>query len=114
MPYAQVILASKESEWQGEVKGILYPNIHGSPPIDPLRLTATATEGRDAELNLEINHALYDAEAISKLLLEIQDSYYGLDVPPAPSFQRYLDYAAAIDTEAQAAFWHDQLHRAAP
>ncbi|RMZ84426.1 hypothetical protein DV738_g851, partial [Chaetothyriales sp. CBS 135597] len=107
MPYAQVVLADVQLPWhrleEPEQRGVL-----------PYSLTEERHHGPSVRLVLEIHHALYDAEAISLLLAEVQAIYHEQDLGPPSSFTSYLDYMLNLDTKATDEAWSTMLRGIEP
>lgn len=112
-PYVQVVLKEYHLPWQEE-------NSQKSPEtgLDPLMLPPwklqVILEGRTNYLILDIHHALYDAEAMSLLLNEIESSYSGYELAAPVPFDRYLDYMHEQGGEQMSIFWKSQLHDVLP
>ncbi|PGH14806.1 hypothetical protein AJ79_02822 [Helicocarpus griseus UAMH5409] len=61
-----------------------------------------------------IHHALYDGEAMSQLLEEIESVSFGISLPPAISFDLYLSQMIRMDIEAADRFWASHLSELSP
>ncbi|PGH18000.1 hypothetical protein AJ80_04621 [Polytolypa hystricis UAMH7299] len=60
-------------------------------------------------LLLSIHHALYDAEAMTQLLVEAEMVSLGKELPPAVPFDLYLEEMVSLDTKKSDSFWCQYL-----
>ncbi|KAK6003449.1 hypothetical protein QM012_009220 [Aureobasidium pullulans] len=60
-------------------------------------------------LLLDMHHALYDANAMSNLLHEVEQSYKDQSLPAPVSFKPFLDYMVSSSAEQADEFFGDQL-----
>ena len=107
MPYAQVVLRDVALPW------------HDSPSADcndslPYKFRVKREKDNSVVLTLVINHALYDAEAMSVLLDEVQAAFREKSIPAAVPFTGYLDYMINLDESSTDHFWSKQLSRMKP
>ncbi|KAH0111964.1 peptide synthetase, partial [Aureobasidium melanogenum] len=65
-------------------------------------------------LLLDMHHALYDANAMSNLLLEIEQSYKDQSLSDAVSFKPFLDFMVSSSVEQADEFFRDQLQEFIP
>lgn len=109
IPFAQVVLKNFPLPWRDK-DGQLPPS-HDSQPLryPPWSLQVRQSEHYGSELVLMIHHCLYDAEAMSILLAEVQAIYHGLELPLSIAFDRYLEYMESSKSNATDQFWHDKL-----
>ncbi|KAL9109037.1 MAG: hypothetical protein Q9227_006277 [Pyrenula ochraceoflavens] len=86
-------------------------SFHDDYIMPPYQLSIQTKPASDSiQLVLDIHHALYDAEAMSILLHDVQAIICGrTQVKPTP-FQNYVRYMIGTDTEKEDAFWERQLH----
>ncbi|KAK5238177.1 hypothetical protein LTR47_001270 [Exophiala xenobiotica] len=113
-PFAQVVLKNFPLPWRDE-DGQL-PHSHESEPLrcPPWSLQVRQIKGYGCELVLMIHHCLYDAEAMSILLGEVQAIYHGMELPHSIPFDRYLGYMESSKSDTTDQFWHDKLQRTSP
>lgn len=109
---------------QGVLKSFEAPWTETSAP--PSNITLQPFEAPPYELYLEhqadggqvlhmfMHHALFDAEAISRIQLEIEALYAKEPLPPPVPFSRYLDLTANIDQKSAEKFWSRHLGNVAP
>ncbi|RMZ88390.1 hypothetical protein DV736_g4383, partial [Chaetothyriales sp. CBS 134916] len=107
MPYAQVVLTEVQLPWHSFEES-------GQRGILPYSLREAQHTESSIQLKLEIHHALYDAEAISLLLDEVQAIYHAQDLGPPASFKSYLDYMINIDEQATYETWSTILRGSEP
>lgn len=69
--------------------------------------TSNATER--SLLLLSIHHALYDAEAMSELLQDVEKIYFGQPLPEVVSFDAFLQKMVSTDQEESSRFWDTYL-----
>lgn len=104
-PFLQAVLRNIPLPWmQGDNKEYVKQD------LDPLMRPPWTLRIRQQEMNhwelaLEIHHCLYDAEAMSILLGEVQASYHGQELPPSIAFDDYLSFMVAAKPEDTAQFW---------
>lgn len=60
-------------------------------------------------LLLDMHHALYDANAMSNLLLEVEQSYKDQSLPAPVSFKPFLDFMVSSSVEQADEFFKNQL-----
>ncbi|EEP76042.1 predicted protein [Uncinocarpus reesii 1704] len=72
-----------------------------------------STTGK-SELHLLIHHALYDGEAMSQLLQEVEQAVLGLPLPSVVPFVLYIEQMAQADIEAEDQFWGSYLSGFSP
>ena len=77
--------------------------------IPPWGLQVRSKERGACELRLEMHHCLYDAEAMTLLLAEVESSYQGCQLSPPASFDHYLSFMEASNIDDTYQFWCDQL-----
>jgi len=69
---------------------------------------------KDSYLLLEMHHAMYDGNAMLNLLHEVEETYRGASLPPAPEFAPFLDYMLSMDLGAADAFFGSHLQGYTP
>ncbi|KAK6379689.1 NRPS protein [Exophiala oligosperma] len=108
-PVAQVVLQHFSLPWfvDGGPSNITH---HPQPlRFPPWSLQLQRRESGDHELILKIHHCLYDAEAMSILLSEVQAIYNGHSLQRPIAFDTYLEYMATYIPDASDEFWHRLL-----
>ena len=112
-PYVQVVLEQYHLPWQeGDSENSTETSLDHLM-LPPWNLQVIV-EGGENYLILHIHHALYDAEAMSLLLNEIESSYFGCELAEPVPFDRYLDYMVEQEGEHTNTFWKSQLHDVLP
>lgn len=80
------------------------------PPFS-IKVFRTASSCR---LLLSMHHAMYDGEAMSQLLFEIEQAYHSKLLPPPTSFGPFLTEMASTDLDRADAFWDRRLKNFEP
>ena len=109
-PFAQVVLADFMSPWD-------HQNLPAQTETDweqfmmpPYSLTvAGRSDTLPPRLILKIHHALYDAQAVSLLLHDVEQVYQGRLIKATVSLEPYLEYMVALDGEHADKFWRTHL-----
>lgn len=107
-PFAQVVLKSFQLPWTEEAENIAKHDLD-TLMIPPWSLKMDPQREKAYELTLNIHHCLYDAEAMSILLTEVQSCYHGQQLPGSIPFDNYLSFMEGIDSGEAEKFWHNQL-----
>ncbi|KIW17100.1 hypothetical protein PV08_04291 [Exophiala spinifera] len=114
-PVTQVVLQNFALPWF--VESAPSNVTHGSQPLMlppwSLQLCRREPGEADCELTLRIHHCLYDAEAMSILLSEVQAIYAGRPLTRPIAFEGYLDYMAESISDTSDQFWHRMLKNSA-
>lgn len=113
-PFAQVVLKNLKLPWLND--GDLDISTQGLPSLmlPPWRLTASQQDSNNLELTLEIHHCLYDAEAMSVLLTEIQYLYHGQQLLSPVPFDHYLRFMLLAQSDEADRFWRGKLNGVLP
>jgi len=111
--YVQVVLKQFPLPWLDEQNQPPASTDLDKLAVPPWRIKIQQN-ANERYLVLEIHHVLYDAEAMSLLLAEIQSTYHDRHLPPPIPFNRYLDFVESLDLEKQHDFWDKQLHLFSP
>jgi ferricrocin synthase len=105
-PFAQVVLADYACPWNIENRfqqekfdweQIVLPPYSFTTVNHPKMLLP--------RLVLKIHHALYDAQAISLLLQDVERAYMHNPVEGGPSLEPYLEYMVGLGEQDAKAFW---------
>ncbi|KAF2473073.1 uncharacterized protein BDR25DRAFT_282295 [Lindgomyces ingoldianus] len=113
--FAQVVLEYEDPIWdelesiddtEAYVERTLSHLLRSFKP--PVRL-ATLESSTSTKLVFCCHHALYDGQAISSLLQEVQQAYYGSILPPSVPYERYLQHMISQDFIAADQFWKTSL-----
>ncbi|KAI1933801.1 hypothetical protein LOZ66_006309 [Ophidiomyces ophidiicola] len=118
--FAQIVLDTAELPWtrlkcsdadsdntkESLAYSAIYPDRTRLPYIFKEFYNATTSE---TQLHLFIHHALYDGEAMARLLQEVEDVMLGKELPPPVAFDSYLEQMIQTDTQAADYFWGDYL-----
>lgn len=123
-PFLQVVLEGMELPWgarKGLADGIdslLEPTTSDDiiPVlgfIPPYKLTVYEYEHGSCLL-LEMHHAMYDGNAMSSLLEDVEDVYRGVALRPASEFAPFLDYMMSTDMKAADALFDSHLREYIP
>ena len=118
-PYAQVVLKDFELPWKTHGQSVELASTVRGPATNcarpPYSLNVSnAEDGNRPSLSLTMHHALYDAEAMTLLLEDIEKSYLGSASSSTASFDKYLLYMINLDPDTIDAFWHEQLKDFSP
>lgn len=108
-PVAQVVLQNFALPWF--VENLPSNTTHDSQPLKypPWSLQLRRSELGNYGLILRIHHCLYDAEAMSILLSEVQAIYRGHSLQRPVAFDTYLEYMAESMSDTCDRFWHRML-----
>ncbi|EXJ73993.1 uncharacterized protein A1O5_02287 [Cladophialophora psammophila CBS 110553] len=110
-PFAQVVLKNFQLPWlEGDTHNTNYALDRLMLP--PWSLTAKRNKEDKYELILQMHHGLYDAEAMTILLGDIQSFYHGHQLRPTTPFDSYLSFMEALNTDATYDFWRRKLQGA--
>ncbi|KAJ4522588.1 NRPS [Exophiala dermatitidis] len=113
-PFVQVVLKDFPLPWKTEgdhvepapdLPFLMYP---------PWRMTLSQKDGGHQELDLQIHHCLYDAEAMSILLTEIQALLLGQELQPAVPFDNYLSFVLSAQSDEVDQYWRQKLRGYSP
>ncbi|KAI1618083.1 nonribosomal siderophore peptide synthase SidC, partial [Exophiala viscosa] len=111
-PFVQVVLGEYHLPWQDEGSAKEAPQQDDALVLPPWKLVASKTDTHTKELRFDIHHVLYDAEAMSILLDEIQSLYHNRPLPPPVPFDNYLSLLESTKTDATDQFWSQKLRNA--
>lgn len=113
--FAQVVLSSHDVFWTVEdanaddldshMKKAMQSNGLAIDSLKPPFSVKVFKTGSICRLLLSMHHALYDGEAMSLLLCEIEQVYHRKELPVPTSFSPFLANMASIDFERADAFW---------
>lgn len=124
--YAQVVLSDARLPWSlVETTGVLAEDVekrkskfeHQSPVNGelPYSLTAFADPAtHHLHLLVSIHHALYDGEAIARLMREVQDCFAGQKLPQLAPFYRFIDYMVSVPSDTSDHYWDGYLSGLSP
>ena len=112
-PYVQAVLET-ELHWQDCELSLPRLETDEVLPIIPYRLTIHKMDARAIEFRIDMHHALYDAEAMTSLLQEVELSYHDRPLLPTCSFEKYLNYTMNLDQGEMHSFWEEQLRDVEP
>ncbi|KAK5045137.1 hypothetical protein LTR84_009470 [Exophiala bonariae] len=112
-PYLQVVLKQFELPWQVKLDQSSTISNLDELMLPPWHIKVIQ-DREGTKLVLEIHHVLYDAEAMSILLTEIQSGYYAERLPPPIKFDRYLSFMKSQHPTEQDRFWQTQLQQFSP
>ncbi|EXJ88439.1 hypothetical protein A1O1_05369 [Capronia coronata CBS 617.96] len=108
-PFAQVVLKRLELPWVDVgMHDISTPDLPFLM-LPPWKLELSRRESNRYELRLEIHHCLYDAEAMSVLLTDIQSLYLGQEVQVPVPFDHYLSFMQSPQSDDTDEFWRERL-----
>jgi amino acid adenylation domain-containing protein len=113
--FAQVVLENFTLPWSwgdnDEQPGRnLEGQLHEGCVLPPYSLKASQDRnGGNSTLTLRMHHALYDGEAMSLLLREVETHYLGRWLPPVVPFDHYIEYMLSLDQALIDNFWQSQL-----
>lgn len=107
-PFVQVVLQDYQLPWEDEDGPKVALQQNDALLLPPWKLIASKNGHRN-KLTLEIHHVLYDAEAMSILLDEIQSLYHGRSLPTPVPFAHYLAYLESTKSDATDRFWNEKL-----
>lgn len=123
-PYLQVVLAEADLPWEERVgkdddlESLLQPKsddeavpVLGFQP--PYKLKVYKSKEASHVL-LEMHHAMYDANAMSNLLQDIEMAHRGASLPSPSDFAPFLGYMLSTDPKAVDAFFNSHLHGYVP
>lgn len=112
--FAQVVLESFEPEFVASSGKIDIDEqlAASSLAVDnfrpPFRLVVVSTS-LSAQLHILMHHALYDGEAIARLLFEVEQIFNERALPPPVSFRPYLERMVNMSPAGPDAYWERQL-----
>ncbi|KAK4938609.1 NRPS protein [Elasticomyces elasticus] len=109
MPFVQVVLQKFRLPWEIEDHANQALQQRDALVLPPWKLTVREGGNQKNELRLDIHHVLYDAEAMSILLDEIQSLYHNKPLPTPVSFDNYLSFLETTKTDATDQFWSRKL-----
>ncbi|KAK7548290.1 hypothetical protein IWX46DRAFT_597838 [Phyllosticta citricarpa] len=123
--FAQVVLRQYEVPWdiiEDEERLIGVQVEHYTekilPLMDPSKRPpvrfATFNTGDSVHLLFCCHHAIYDGFAMELLVTEVEQVYSGAVLPPAPSFDPYLEQMIIAPSEEADAFWAAHLRAFEP
>ena len=114
----QVVLENFEPEWtmlnvKTDDDSLIITNIEAQFTIadfePPYMFRVVETPSKKQKLALSMHHALYDGVAMSILYEEIEKAYRHQGLPPAISFEPYLQSMASLNLDAADKFWEENL-----
>ena len=122
-PFVQAVLSSWTLPWQecddipDQPLTLLDSVQTGDDPLldhsPPWKLQIYRSESI-AYLLLDMHHALYDANAMSNLLYEVEQLYKDQSLPAPVSFKPFLDFMVSASAEEADALFRDQLQGFVP
>ncbi|KAL1311274.1 hypothetical protein AAFC00_001462 [Neodothiora populina] len=123
-PYLQVVLSEIEMPWQQmgtwteSPRSLLEPHMEQDMKLvlgfEPPYAMKVYESSSAVYLLLDMHHALYDGNAMSNLLLEVERSYHGVALPAPARFEAFLDHIVSLDMDAAEAFFAAQLDQYIP
>ena len=113
--FAQVVLKDVELVW-GQVDTLQDIESHMATVVSelltsyrpPLSLAVYKTE-LSTKLIFSCHHAIYDGIAIETLLRQVQQAYFEHEVPPAVSYNTYLQHMISQDLTETDKFWSSRF-----
>ncbi|KAK5087886.1 hypothetical protein LTR05_002101 [Lithohypha guttulata] len=112
-PYMQIVLGCANLPWT-EATDVSMDKV---PPLFdslPYRLQLVPSSSGHTELHLFMHHAIYDAQSLTQLLIEVELICKLQPLSDAVPFSKYLDHISANDNESLEAFWNRQLKDVTP
>jgi len=110
VPYAQVVLKDfKLSFLRNGTATHTLSHEHDRLFLPPYDLRWKENESKHLLLEISIHHALYDAEAMSVLLQEVQSEYCNHHLPEVVPFTNYIRYMSSFRQQDLDDFWRSQL-----
>lgn len=119
--FAQVVLKEFELPWQKRPRSADMTNASAvkdadnasptdfvKPPYN-LQFSDAESEGQSPQLTLTMHHALYDAEAMSIILNDIQSLATNKPLVPSSPFKPYIQYMTDLDVSKVDLFWRRHL-----
>lgn len=76
--------------------------------LEPAVSFATFKQNDNVYLSFLCHHALYDGVAIQRLLYEVERHTFGVSLPPAPAYDRFLGESLRLPANTDR-FWLDHL-----
>ncbi|KAG9899731.1 peptide synthetase, partial [Aureobasidium melanogenum] len=117
-PFVQAVLSEWTLPWEERDTVPDHPSAllestqtHGDPLhefLPPWKIQIYRADSA-VYLLLDMHHALYDANAMSNLLLEVEQSYKDQSLPDPVSFKPFLDFMVSSSVEQADKFFRDQL-----
>ncbi|KIW65279.1 hypothetical protein PV04_07551 [Phialophora macrospora] len=108
-PFVQVVLKNFQLPWSEDAsEGVRIHSLERLM-VPPWSLTVSRGHDNTFQLTLQMHHCLYDAEAMSILLSEIETYYHGYHLSKPVSFDSYLSFMEASDTDGTYEFWRSKL-----
>ncbi|ETI26198.1 hypothetical protein G647_02975 [Cladophialophora carrionii CBS 160.54] len=108
-PFVQVVLKNFQLPWNEETYQDARIHELESLMVPPWNITVTKGGDNGSRLTLQMHHCLYDAEAMSILLSEIETYYHGYQLPKPVPFDRYLSFMEITDMDDTYDFWRSKL-----
>jgi amino acid adenylation domain-containing protein len=108
-PFVQVVLKNFQLPWSEDASEDARLDSLERLMVPPWSLTASRARDKAFRLTLRMHHCLYDAEAMSILLFEIETHYRGHYLPKPVPFDSYLSFMEASDTDRTYEFWRSKL-----
>ncbi|ORX99680.1 nonribosomal peptide synthetase-like protein 2 [Clohesyomyces aquaticus] len=114
--FVQVILEYEDPTWdklepsdhlEAYAQRILSQRLELFEP--PVKL-AMVESGTTLQMLFCCHHALYDGQAISSLIHEVEQTYHGVSLPPAVPYDCYLRHMVSQDLTAADNFWETSLN----
>ncbi|PLB55894.1 acetyl-CoA synthetase-like protein [Aspergillus steynii IBT 23096] len=80
-------------------------NANRDPIRKPLAQFALITQQSSPMLVLDMHHAIFDGWSFLQLLEDVNKAYAGNQLPPAPSFDSFIQYISSVDLDVASTFW---------
>jgi ferricrocin synthase len=114
-PFAQVVLDEFKCPWNSQNHSDVTQNAWEQILMPPYSFTVwMQPENLPPLLILRIHHALYDAQAVSMLLHDVERVFRGGTPSPVSSLEPYLEYMVGLDEEHANKFWTAHLKEYRP
>jgi ferricrocin synthase len=109
-PYAQVVLASYGWPWDKKNHSIRAETAEEQFLMPPYSFEIDErSDTLPPRLILNIHHALYDGQAVSLLLRDVERAYRHTPIDTATSFEPYLEYMVSVEEGDAFEFWRAHL-----
>jgi ferricrocin synthase len=111
-PIVQVVLRDFPLPWSVKASENTQRHSKDGLEVPPWSLTVTQGFENIWELTLQMHHCLYDAEAMSVLLSEVESLYKSPSLPKSTPFDEYLSFMNGANTTEARDFWRNNLEGA--
>ncbi|GAB7350568.1 hypothetical protein MBLNU459_g1145t2 [Dothideomycetes sp. NU459] len=114
-PFVQVVLADFAVPWQefnyipDDVAKLLHSAEANDDEYAPPYSLKVFRSNITSYLVLDMHHAMYDGNAMSNLLAEVEQAYNGASLAAPATFDRFLEYMVSLDNDDADSFFDRQL-----